>query len=88
MTSSNRFSLASARLVLVAGLAVSGILVMALPAHAATYAYVNTSGDVSMVNANDPVSAMATALNIAIHSGVMLLTAQFNQDMAGDHVSL
>jgi hypothetical protein len=58
------------------GLILAALAVMAAPAgaFAATYAYVNASGDVSTVTANDPTSAIMTAPNIAVHSGVMLLT--------------
>ncbi len=48
----------------------------ALPAvsFAQTFAYVNTSGEVTSMEAVDANTALATAPNIAMHSGVMLLT--------------
>ncbi len=51
---------------------------MALPsfAAAATYAYVNTAGEVNAVTASDANTALMTAPNIATHSGVMLLGSQ------------
>ena len=65
-------------LLFVVSIIATGILAMTIPtfAHAATYAYVNTSMGVSTVTANDWVSAMANADDINIHSGVLLLTDQ------------
>ncbi len=87
MITSKHFSAASTRF-LVAGLVASMVLVMALPsfAHAATYAYVNKSGEVSTVTANDWMTAIATAFNIATHSGVLLLDSQADMDIVGDSV--
>ncbi|CAN5770947.1 hypothetical protein BH11PAT2_BH11PAT2_10110 [soil metagenome] len=50
--------------------------VIALPSmsYAATYAYVNSAGDVSAVVANTAAQALATAPGISVHSGVMLLS--------------
>lgn len=64
------------RISLAAGIASSGLLTMALPslAHASTYAYVNNSMEVSSVVAGDWMTAIATAINISLHSGVLLLT--------------
>jgi hypothetical protein len=75
MLNSRRFSAITMRL-LAAGVAASGVLTMALPslAHAATYAYVNQSQDVSTVSADNWMDAIATASNIDPHSGVLLLT--------------
>ncbi len=56
-------------------------------AYAATYAYVNRSGEVSTVTANDGMSAIMTAPNIAEHSGVMLLDSADDNQMIGDDVS-
>jgi hypothetical protein len=77
MITSRRFSVSSIKIMAV-GFAASSIFAMAIPAfaHAASYAFVNQSNDVSFVIASDPMSALANALNIAFHSGVMLLTNQ------------
>ena len=50
--------------------------VIALPSmsYAATYAYVNTSGEVAAVTADTAAQALATAPNMDVHSGVLLLT--------------
>lgn len=62
--------------------AVTGFLailaVFALPnfASAATYAFVNTSNNVSSVVANDWKTAISTAFNIHPRSGVLLLNTQ------------
>ncbi|MDD4989382.1 MAG: hypothetical protein PHV42_03065 [Candidatus Pacebacteria bacterium] len=52
------------------------LAVMAFPAvsFAATYAYVNQDGDVSIVTADSGLQAIAIAPNIDEHSGVILLT--------------
>lgn len=58
-----------------AGLALAAAATFALPtfAHAATYAYVNTAGEVRTVNADTPHTAIAIAPGIAARSGVLLL---------------
>lgn len=68
---SNRLSLMNKLL----GISALGALI-ALPAvsFAAPYAYVNASGEVSSVEAASASAALATAPNIHIHSGVMLLS--------------
>ena len=89
MITSNRLSAAPARILVAAGLVVGSVFALALPtlAHAATYAYVNKSGEVSTVTANDWQTAIATAPNIHIHSGVMLLVTQTDQSIVGDQVN-
>lgn len=80
MTTSNRLSGFSTSIILTAVLVSSSVLAFALPsfAHAATYAFVNTSGEVNAVTADTWMAAIANAINIHAHSGVMLLTAQNN----------
>ncbi len=56
-------------------------------ANAATYAYVDVNGDVKSVTAADWKTAIATAPNIHIHSGVMLLTTAADYGVVGDSVS-
>ncbi len=56
-------------------------------ASAATYAYVDVNGDVKSVTAADWKTAIATAPNIHIHSGVMLLTTAADYGVVGDSVS-
>lgn len=90
MINSNSFSVASKRL-LIAGLVASSIFAMSLPSfvHAATsstYAYVNQSGEVSTVTANDWQSAIANAFKIHINSGVMLLVSQLDFGLVGDSI--
>lgn len=41
--------------------------------YAGTYAFVNTSDEVSMIVSNTSSEAIKNGLNIALHSGVMLL---------------
>lgn len=89
MTTSNHLSSTSVRRIVIAGIVASSMFVMALPslASASTYAYVNKSGEVSAVTANDWQTALATAANIDIHSGVMLLTSQSDNSIVGDSVN-
>ncbi len=70
------------------GLVVVAIVFMSLPAlsMAASYGYVNSLGNVSMVVADNPMIAIATAPNIATHSGVILLNTQVNSDLLNDRV--
>ena len=88
MITSNSFSAASKRL-LIAGLVASSVFAMAIPsfAHAATYAYVNQSGEVNTVTADNPTLAMANAFKIDIHSGVMLLISQLDFGLVGDNIN-
>lgn len=83
MITTNRFSIVSVKFI-AASIAISAVFAMALPTmtHAATYAFVNTSGNIASVTANDWMSAIANALNIHVHSGVILLTSQ-NSGMVG-----
>ncbi len=67
--------------------AVLGALALPTSSHAATYAFVNQSGEVSMVIANDPMTAIATAINRALRSGVILLNGINDAGLVGDHVS-
>ena len=61
---------------------------LALPAatFAQTFAYVNTSGEVTTVEATDANTALMTAPNISLHSGVMLLEDD-NDIIVGDSVT-
>ena len=60
--------------------------VYAQSAHAAMYAYVDAAGDVKSVTANDWRTAIATAPNIHMHSGVLLLSTANDYDILGDKV--
>ncbi|MEK7461974.1 MAG: hypothetical protein AAB618_00125 [Patescibacteria group bacterium] len=72
----------------VAGLTVAFAL-MSLPmfASAATYAYVDASGEVKPVLADTWQEAIAKAPNIHIHSGVMLLDSPSDFDIVGNDVA-
>ncbi len=67
-------------LALVATVAVPGISM------AATYAYVNASGEVMTVEASTPSQALMTAPNIDNHSGVMLVDDASDSAIVGDRV--
>jgi hypothetical protein len=66
----------------------SGFLALMSPAFAsaASYAYVNSSGNVSMVQADTATLAMRNAPNISVHSGVMLLSS-LTDSLIGDQVA-
>jgi hypothetical protein len=72
----------------IAAVTVTSVVVMALPAlaEAASYAYVNQSGDVNMVTANDWMTAIATAPNIDSHSGVLLINDSADQALVGGSI--
>lgn len=54
--------------------------------YAATYAFVNTSDEVSMIVSNTANEAIRDGQNIAAHSGVMLLNSS-NMEIVGDRVN-
>lgn len=54
---------------------------------AATYAYVNAEGIVLTVEASDPTTAINTAPNRHMHSGVMLIDSESDRDLVGDSVN-
>ncbi len=58
-----------------------------ISASAATYAYVNTAGDVTTMEAPNAATALTTAPNMAVHSGVLLLDSSDDQEVVGDDVS-
>lgn len=53
---------------------------------AATYAYVNTAGEVLTVEATNPNTAITTAPGIHPRSGVMLIEVTADQEIVGDDV--
>ncbi len=64
----------------VAAVAVPGI------SFAATYAYVNNTGEVMTVEAATPNAAIMTAPNIDEHSGVILVDEASDTQLVGDKV--
>lgn len=70
------------------GLALALVLVSTpLFASAATYAYVDTTGEVKPVVADTWQQAIAKAIGIHIHSGVMLLSSPSDFDIVGNKVT-
>jgi hypothetical protein len=65
------------------GVAIATLLIISAPlaAFAETYAFVDTNGDVKMVVANNPTTAIATAVNRTTHSGVILLSNPNDYDI-------
>lgn len=51
------------------------LLILPAVSLANTYQYVNTTGNLQNVQAADATTALATAPNLAVHSGVMQITA-------------
>ncbi len=76
----------NARSILI-GATTAAVLAAPVSAFAATYAYVNTSGDVTTMEAANAATALATAPNMAVHSGVLLLDSSDDQEVVGDDVS-
>lgn len=72
----------------IASLALAGVLLATMPtfANAATYAYVDATGEVKSITANDWMTAIAVAPNIHIHSGVLLLKTASDYQIIGDEV--
>lgn len=89
MKTNTSFTLTGVHILASAIIAAAAIFAVSAPlqAQAATYAFVNTSGEVSIVAADSPEQALMTAFNISIHSGVMLLQSQFDA-IVGDRVTL
>ena len=72
----------------VTGLALALVLVSTpFFANAATYAYVDTTGEVKPVVADTWQEAIAKAIGIHIHSGVMLLSSPSDFDIVGNEVT-
>jgi hypothetical protein len=71
------------------GVLAAAIVGMSAPAltFAAEFAYVNSMGEVRTVTAADAMSAIRSAPGIGVHSGVLLLDSQADQDVVGDNVS-
>jgi len=64
------------------------LAVLSIPAftNAADYAYVDATGEVKSVTASDWMTAIATAMNIHINSGVFLLKSAADFAAIGDEV--
>ena len=72
---------AAASIVAAAAIVMSGV------SYAATYAYVNSTGDVRTTEASTPEQAIMTAPGIGIHSGVILVDDASDAGLVGDSVS-
>jgi hypothetical protein len=80
---------AGTKVLLGMGLALLGVIAVSLPlfANAASYAYVDAFGDVRSVTAVDWMTAIKTAPNIHMHSGVLLLDSAADFTIVGDNVA-
>ncbi|MBU2104015.1 hypothetical protein KKD81_01625 [Patescibacteria group bacterium] len=54
---------------------------------AATFAYVNQSGEVMTTEAASANEALMTAPNLGTHSGVMLINSSTDSEVVGDRVN-
>lgn len=52
--------------------------------NATQYGYVNSSGVITSITANTATQALANAINISAHSGVILLNSTVDQNLIGD----
>lgn len=66
-------------------LALAAVLALPTASLAATYAYVNTAGEVMTIEAATPQAAIQTAPSISVHSGVMTVGAD-DANVLGDRV--
>lgn len=71
------------------GFAIVALALLSLPgfASAASYAYVDATGEVRMVTADTWMKAIAVAPNIHVHSGVLLLNDASDFTIIGDTVT-
>lgn len=67
-------------------LAVLGAVALPAASYAATYAYVNTSGEVRTTESASAEQAIATAPGIHMHSGVMLIETTADENVVGDEI--
>lgn len=74
---------------IVIGVSLTLLALMSIPAYAgaASYAYVDASGDVRSVTAIDWMTAIRIAPNIHVHSGVLLLDSAADFSIVGDNVA-
>lgn len=66
-------------------LALAALTALPAASFAATYAFVNTDGEVRTMEASTATQALTTAPNLHVHSGVMLLDDD-GSDIVGDKV--
>lgn len=72
---------------LLGSLALAAIVAIPGVSLAATYAYVNTAGEVMTMEASNPSTAISTAPGIHPRSGVMLIQST-NDPVVGDNVQV
>ncbi|MDB4992394.1 MAG: hypothetical protein JWL75_639 [Parcubacteria group bacterium] len=66
--------------------ALAALIAVPAAGFASTFAYVNTSGEVTSIEATDANTALRTAPNMDIHSGVMLISGS-NTNIVGNTVT-
>lgn len=69
-------------------LAVLGAVALPAASFAATYAYVNTSGEVMTTESASASQAIATAPGIHMHSGVMLIETTADEAVVDENVNV
>ncbi len=86
MTNTSRlFSVQNVTLAIFAVVAIT-LFGFTASAHAASYAYVTTTGEVKSVTADNWMTAINTAPGIHMHSGVLLLKEAGDFQVVGDDV--
>ena len=71
---------------LLGSLALAAVVAVPGVSLAATYAYVNTAGEVMTMEAPNSSVALSTAPNLHVHSGVMLIESTEDEEIIGDDV--
>jgi hypothetical protein len=66
-------------------IALAAAVVIPAASFAQTFAYVNTSGEVTSIEAANAQTALRTAPNMDIHSGVLLISSP-SDGIVGDHL--
>lgn len=87
MNKINTLNSTQAILVALSLLMVATFVTLPAFASAATYAYVDTTGEVKPVVADTWQQAIAKAVGIHIHSGVMILDSSSDFDIVGNDVA-
>jgi hypothetical protein len=74
----------------IAAFILAAVILMSIPAlsFAATFAYVNTVGEVRTVTADTPQAALMTAPSIHMHSGVLLLDSPTDNEILDERVGV
>jgi len=70
----------------IGALVLAGVLAAPALSYAQMFAYVDAAGDVRSIDTTDATTALNTAPNIHMNSGVMRLDSESDEDLVGDDV--